>query len=359
MMVFVLAFNLTAEFNLVVDESLRPYIEVFYSFPLSALTFEKEENYVARYRISLTIYKGKEQVGGMVRERRIEAEDYESTVRDTLVEGKLVHSIKEGEYTVRVTVWDMHSQRKGEVKKKIKVKIPRDFYLSSLRWRGKKKVGIRDTVRVEFDLLSRKRERIEWKITSEDGKLIKNGEGEIVAPVSGYTLVIPLDSLPEGKYTISVKCKDQERKREFEIEYPFFSSKRFLERADEMIYIAPRGFIEEMKRASPEERERMWKEFWKEKDPSPGTEKNEAEEEYFRRVDYANKHFGSPFMPGWKTDMGRVYIKLGEPDEIERHPFELDKPPYEIWYYYSKGITCIFVDKHNIGHYVLVSPRGL
>jgi GWxTD domain-containing protein len=58
--------------------------------------------------------------------------------------------------------------------------------------------------------------------------------------------------------------------------------------------------------------------FWLKRDPTPGTAENEFKEEHYRRIAYANEHFAS-FVPGWKTDRGRIYIQFGPPDEIEDH----------------------------------------
>ena len=57
--------------------------------------------------------------------------------------------------------------------------------------------------------------------------------------------------------------------------------------------------------------------------------------EYLKRVDYTNEHFRNAFQEGWKTDRGRVFIVYGPPDEIDRHASEGDTKPYEIWTYNS------------------------
>ena len=72
-------------------------------------------------------------------------------------------------------------------------------------------------------------------------------------------------------------------------------------------------------------------EFWKIRDPDPGTDENEAKLEFEERVRYANMWFGT-FNPrrgydskgeeeeksrtGWNEERGRVYIALGPPDVI-------------------------------------------
>lgn len=79
----------------------------------------------------------------------------------------------------------------------------------------------------------------------------------------------------------------------------------------------------------PDERSKaeFIEEFWKIRDPDPGTEENEARVEFEERVRYANLWFGS-FNPhrgrdtgedyqgrtGWSEDRGRIYIILGPPD---------------------------------------------
>ncbi len=72
-----------------------------------------------------------------------------------------------------------------------------------------------------------------------------------------------------------------------------------------------------------EEREVFVEQFWLRRDPTPDTIKNEYKEEHYRRIAYANEHFAS-YIPGWKTDRGRIYIEHGPPDEIEAHPFRVD-----------------------------------
>jgi len=70
-----------------------------------------------------------------------------------------------------------------------------------------------------------------------------------------------------------------------------------------------------------DEYERFIEQFWKRRDPTPGTEENEFKEEHYRRIAYANEHFEDPNgLPGWKTDRGRIYITYGPPDEIQSHP---------------------------------------
>jgi GWxTD domain-containing protein len=105
-----------------------------------------------------------------------------------------------------------------------------------------------------------------------------------------------------------------------------------------------KDFYEKARLIMTGEENRLWKslpdeaskqefieEFWKIRDPDPGTDENEAKLEFEERVRYANMWFGI-FNPrrgqeskgedeeksrnGWNEERGRVYIALGPPDVI-------------------------------------------
>jgi len=78
------------------------------------------------------------------------------------------------------------------------------------------------------------------------------------------------------------------------------------------------------------ERSRFIEQFWLRRDPTPGTARNEFQEEHYRRIAYANEHFAAG-VPGWKTDRGRIYIMYGPPDQIENH--SADATPRQAWLY--------------------------
>lgn len=125
---------------------------------------------------------------------------------------------------------------------------------------------------------------------------------------------------------------------------------------DQLKYIANSKEMDKLRNAGEDEIIKLWNEFWKSRDPSPGTEENELQDEYYRRISYSNKYFSLPGKAGWKTDMGRIRIIRGEPDDIERHPFDIDVKPYEIWYYYKPRRRFLFIDDKGYGEYTLQYP---
>ncbi len=108
-----------------------------------------------------------------------------------------------------------------------------------------------------------------------------------------------------------------------------------------------------------ESREEFIKDFWAKRDPDPDTEQNEFKEEFFRRLDYANKRFREG-IPGWKTDRGRIYIYLGPPDKIEQRPYLGDPAVKGLlwWGYYRYRLGIEFVDRTGDGSYSLSRQSG-
>ena len=96
--------------------------------------------------------------------------------------------------------------------------------------------------------------------------------------------------------------------------------------------------------------------FWAERDPTPGTARNEQLETYYYRVAYANERYSRLRDSGWDTDRGEVFITFGEPDFVQAHPFNYGTQPYQEWYYYRLGRRFIFVDETGGGDFQLLVP---
>jgi GWxTD domain-containing protein len=127
------------------------------------------------------------------------------------------------------------------------------------------------------------------------------------------------------------------------------------EAVEQMRYILHDDEWKILSKAKNEEQEALFLEYWDKRDPTPNTPKNELMEEYFSRVQYSNEHFES-FLPGWKTDMGMIYILFGEPDDIDRYNNVTARIYSERWYYYRINRAFEFVDENGFGDYRLVTP---
>jgi GWxTD domain-containing protein len=112
------------------------------------------------------------------------------------------------------------------------------------------------------------------------------------------------------------------------------------------------------------ERQHFMEQFWERRNPTPGSPDNAFKNEHYRRIGFADMHYGWRKTPGWKTDRGRIYIMFGPPDEIESHvdgqpaggSLQATDVPTEQWLYHSiKGVgtnvIMDFVDQARTGEY--------
>lgn len=135
---------------------------------------------------------------------------------------------------------------------------------------------------------------------------------------------------------------------------------------------------------SDKDRDGFIAEFWKMRDPGPQDERsaflqkfnsqrlggtaadtNAFRTEHYRRIAYANMHFGSTDVPGWKSDRGHVYIVYGPPQSVDAHPaggmngdVKLAEA-FEVWHYdqtpeaAKRAADFTFLDNCNCGDYTL------
>ncbi len=125
---------------------------------------------------------------------------------------------------------------------------------------------------------------------------------------------------------------------------------------EQLALVAHKKDIEAMRKADEEERKRLFDQFWAQRDPTPQTQKNELKEEFFRRVDFANRNFTeiASGRSGWQTDRGRIYIVYGPPDQVNHSDAEINMPSTEIWFYDRLGRKYFFADRTGDGVYRLV-----
>jgi GWxTD domain-containing protein len=105
--------------------------------------------------------------------------------------------------------------------------------------------------------------------------------------------------------------------------------------------------------------------FWDIRNPLRGSQQNPFKEEHYRRIEYANSHFGRQSnTPGSMTDMGRAYILFGKP--TSQHPFigYGQLYPLELWFYSNPGTNpslppffyLMFYMPDDIGEYRFYRP---
>lgn len=129
---------------------------------------------------------------------------------------------------------------------------------------------------------------------------------------------------------------------------------------DPMRYIMDGKDWHALKEAGPEERLKIFKEFWEarwlvKREPVNDEEENPLLAEFFLRVEEANWRFHWGGQEGWRTDRGRIFIIYGEPDNIQRQQNQYGRITFEIWTYSELGRRFVFQEYNNDGDFRLVS----
>jgi GWxTD domain-containing protein len=122
-------------------------------------------------------------------------------------------------------------------------------------------------------------------------------------------------------------------------------------------YVATNSELREIDASPDDSLAALWTRFWDRRNPDPGSSTNPALIEFMNRVEYARRHYGV-MEPGWRSDMGRTYIKFGPPDRVERTANGILGPATEIWYYDARNTAYVFQDRDGFGRYRLVGSRG-
>jgi GWxTD domain-containing protein len=134
---------------------------------------------------------------------------------------------------------------------------------------------------------------------------------------------------------------------------------------EEVVYIiSPRERDVFLQLSNDRERDMFITAFWKARDEDPNTPENKFKEEHYRRIEYANKNFGRGLKAGgWRSDMGRIYIALGEPKQIEKYENLSNVYPMVVWFYSGlnnpslpSSFNIVFFKYIEAGDYILYSP---
>jgi GWxTD domain-containing protein len=200
---------------------------------------------------------------------------------------------------------------------------------------------------------------------------------------------VNLDGLPEGAYTLQVTVglggRTTQRAAAFEMAGMEVFEKsadliEFAQRTDEgyfgamseaqldsaqapLMYVAGSRELNTYKNLSVDAKRRFLIEFWKKRDQDKNTTINEERERFYGAIAYANEKFrvgrGKQEL-GWRTDRGRIYAKLGAPDETLRRNQQGLAPPYEVWRYTrGRARYYVFADRTMIGAYNLIHTNDL
>jgi GWxTD domain-containing protein len=205
---------------------------------------------------------------------------------------------------------------------------------------------------------------VDYLILDENEIEIKKITNQIAVNKGSNQIFNSIDSLTLnlGSYFLRVTLRDSSGK-DFDYSIKSFVSRWYgvpksitnLDKAiDEMIYIANPEDVSYINEAGDQmDKAKRFVAFWIKYDSNPADAYNPVFNEYYNRVAMANANFTTYSLEGWRSDRGMVFIILGAPDNIERHPFEYYAKPYEVWQYYNLNRSFLFTDYTGFGDYRL------
>lgn len=360
-------------------------IFVAISIPYDNLTFVRgpQDGFAARVDASFTLI---DKEGNLSAERSVIIDVFTSVFKET--NSRTLNAVrseeffvKPGDYDVTVVLTDKETKRKARWSGKVSAALMDSLLsVSDLYWIESDSLNEESDVpkvidnfsnreepaTIAIDLVSVARDtlNVTWSVSGEDGKDIATSVQRIVpnGSVQRLEYVVVMKNLPVQKYTVSFEAlgfgRREAREITFNVNIPGVpaSITDLGEAIRQVKYIATAEENRRLRSASVIDREQLFREFWKRRDPTPETARNELMEEYYFRVEYSDEKY-STHRPGWETDRGRIYIMYGEPSDIERHPFESGSRPYEIWYYHNLNRRFVFVDYTGFGDYTLAGPQ--
>lgn len=360
-------------------------LDVYLKIAYDELQFIKNKNnFQAIYELSITIFNesGDRQEGRVLRDTTEVNDFFQTNSREDFSILKTSFLIKHNNYRINIGLMDLDTRKTGF--RRLNLSIPEydnglavsDILLLDYLKISESGEVIR-TPNISNAFISessdfqayyeiygaKKKIKVRTIVADIDGKEIYSAVFD-AEPVDGVIKIydsIKQDKLKFNRYMFTIEIgkgrKKVTKSKAFRVRwFGMAETITDLDKAVEYLtYIASGKEIRKMLASENEEKRQLFTSFWKKRDPSPESEVNELMIEYYKRIKFTNDNFAS-FQDGWKADMGMVYILYGTPNDIERHPFNINSKPYEVWYYYDLNRNFVFQDDNGFGDYKLVTP---
>lgn len=367
---------------------LTIYIEILFD----DLQFVKQgDSFEANYETAVTLFdKDNDQVDGAVWKQKVTAANFDMTnKRDHLAQSHHAFDLEPGEYKIKISVLDLETRQKSSRTLSSRLvrfdkaelsgstllftsEVSRD---SSGQFTIRPQIsdaskGVIDSTQVFMEAYAAHPPReVKFKYelfgTITHARVRRSFTRTLESWNTPIFFELHSDSLPQDSYILTLEMEGGGTT--FKTEKPFYirwsalpASAADLKTAVEQLrYVASKNEWKRLKKAKGDALLEEFKAFWLRHDPTPGTEANETMDAFYSRVEFANQRFSVMHMPGWRTDMGLIFIVLGSPDDVERDVYPRDMKPYEIWNYYEYNRQFLFFDYTGFGDYRLETPISI
>ena len=388
------------------EDERRPAMKVTITVPYSNLVFlKKNGNFEAVYRLYIRILdKGKKVVDTAVVNQKVAVQTYDET-RSSKQISRLSHTffLQSGDYIVRcvLRVKDTHLAYSKETNANMPKLVdgglgigkPKLFsvdidttrsFLAFRRIQYEREFDMNEKQTTQFEELDKqpalvfdvyleksKSDSVECSFTYQvlDSEQSQVFYGRSVARLAGagdqFVVSFDVGDWTPDDYVFHIRARLPKEKKVADTDFEFtvgasrvMLTKHFDKTLEILSLIGTDDEIEEMRDAPETERAKLWQGFWLRRDPSPGTQENEALDEHLRRVRYVDANF-SEVGPGWRSDRGKVYIVHGEPDQTDVRVDPQFHGEYLVWRYFDENLEFVFYDRFGLGEYKLSRQNGL
>ena len=376
-------------------------VSYLYRIPYDFLVFERDANtFKASARMLVEVYKDDELVRREIQDRKLSVTDFNLTQSKSLaVEGVIKFDLEADNYIIKGEFSDLQSEQvirlapehvDGIEYKEKGIYNPVVIKLEHNTCNGKSLpliinlggsipfssqdyqmiIPVSDTTAktISIELVNNDRNKIIKTISEAyitgismiecNNKLFIDANNDNQT-TKNFILRDFSQNLIEGILLANITIGNDGESREFPISVKWVNkplSLRNAEFAIEMLqYIEEEKVVSELLDFDSDEYPKELHNYWKKYDPTPETEYNELMEEFYSRIDYAAMEFrGITKNNGLSTDRGKIYIRYGQPDSIERSSNDLGYV-VETWIYSSPRHKFVFVDQQGTGNFILIN----
>jgi GWxTD domain-containing protein len=358
------------------------HVVVGVTFANTSLSFSREADnrFRAGYGVSITLRRDAATVASEEAQEEVLVGTYRETIRtDESLIHQVVLDVPPGRYTLAVSVRDAATQRGAQ--EEMAVEVPRitaggvatPIPVVEVAPRGTRDSLPALVMAPSGTAIAGRDSIIPFYVESYDTAttplrlLLRNEQGK---RLWSDTITLPrrgrirsgVVGLPLGRIGIGVAevTLTHDGTADSASTYVFvgFGSDLPVATYDDMLlylrYFATTFRIATLRDAPPEQRPAAWAEFVRATDSDPRTPVHEDLRAYFDRIARANQRYREEVSAGWLSDRGRVFVTLGEPDQVfEPQLNDMSRNRQLIWVYQGINLQLTFYDQTGTGRWRL------
>lgn len=348
----------------------------------SALSFTREadDRFRASYSVAISVRRGTEVVARAETTEEVVVGAFRETTRsdETLIFQQVI-DVGPGEYELVVALRDEGSQRNGQEQAPMRVpRLDQGSFTAPLPVvevtprttrdslpilivspRATVVFGRDSVLPVYIEQYDTTRAPVRLEVRNERGRVLWSDT--LALPVRGSVasrvVEIPVARLGIGVAHLAV-TRDGAQSSATAGVFVGFGDELPVATFDNMLtylrFFASPFRLDRMRSAPEEQRPEEWARFVRETDSQPETPAHEDLRDYFARLIRANTRFRDESSVGWLSDRGKVFITLGDPDQVlEPQTQDFQRTRQQVWEYRNLNLQLIFYDQTGTGRWRL------